>query len=54
VTYALFLEALTSTALSHDEHCECDVCEAAAGDRDALRRCLTAWSRAARLQEARA
>lgn len=34
----LLIEALTSTALSHDEHCECDVCEAAAGDEDAFLR----------------
>jgi hypothetical protein len=33
-------EAIASTALSHPEGHDCDVCKAAAGDRDAFTRIL--------------
>lgn len=32
----MLMEAIASVSLSHDEGCECVVCQAAAGDKDAF------------------
>jgi hypothetical protein len=45
-SYLLLIEAITSTALSHDEQCECRVCAAASGDERAMAEVTDAYARA--------
>lgn len=41
-----FIDTLTNEALAHDFYCECVVCRAASGDKDAMKQCEAAYSRA--------
>jgi hypothetical protein len=40
------IDAVTNVALGHEEMCDCVVCRAAAGDRDAMEECIAARARA--------
>jgi hypothetical protein len=39
------IDSVTNEALCHQEFCECVICRAASGDKDALRRCEAAHHR---------
>jgi hypothetical protein len=43
-----FVDTLTNEALAHEPYCECVVCRAASGDREALKQCEAAHARALR------
>lgn len=41
MTYSSIIDKITNIALSHDEWCECEICEAAGGDNEALSNILS-------------
>lgn len=49
----LLMEAIASTAASHEEKCDCLVCRAAQGDEEALAAVWTWWAELPRRDDAR-